>query len=518
MVGWIDSSMRVIAASRSILPAPHVAARIAQFARQDRIVIQAVANALTDAQLRGAVMLPDPLPAPPAVNLSIAPQLDSLEPAARRMLTIAAHSVVDRVDVLLAAAAVEFRVVVSDAVSGAIEFRDGTYRFRDERVRSVLVATCSPFERTAIHRSLAKAARPLADPMVSAWHALQGGGPFAPSHSPHLAFASRLLRSGAISGAFEVAQIMSERATGELRTDALLLAARAAFAGGCLQDADERLAAAQAAADSATRARASELRENLGLARRSSGPVHLPGSAGRPWVEALSHASTSTADATAIEQAGSALAALAVDPEGADAAQATAHLGSTRATPSWPWRLIQGPLSPLIEAFVRARTIVLQVRNEDMAGAAGTLEDALARLPLMLMTDKETVDAVGAVVRFAVGDSEVITEALANRPGPLARADARRARLSLTSSAARLDAKVVPSAGQATEGPESALSPRQRQIFDLLLDGRQNQEIGDALGISPRTVEVHVTNMLRKLGARSRVELVSRTLRRSSTH
>ncbi|WP_424936374.1 MULTISPECIES: helix-turn-helix domain-containing protein [Bacteria] len=62
---------------------------------------------------------------------------------------------------------------------------------------------------------------------------------------------------------------------------------------------------------------------------------------------------------------------------------------------------------------------------------------------------------------------------------------------------------------------EPGLSARQQEILDLLLMGKKNQEVGDILGISPRTVEVHVTSLLRKTGARSRVELVAHVLRRA---
>ncbi|MFB9579740.1 AAA family ATPase [Streptomyces yanii] len=44
------------------------------------------------------------------------------------------------------------------------------------------------------------------------------------------------------------------------------------------------------------------------------------------------------------------------------------------------------------------------------------------------------------------------------------------------------------------------LSPRERQVAELLARSATNQEIADALFLSPRTVEQHVANVLRKLG------------------
>jgi DNA-binding NarL/FixJ family response regulator len=40
-------------------------------------------------------------------------------------------------------------------------------------------------------------------------------------------------------------------------------------------------------------------------------------------------------------------------------------------------------------------------------------------------------------------------------------------------------------------------------------DGNSNREIAEALAVSPKTVERHVTNVLAKLGLRNRTELAS---------
>jgi DNA-binding NarL/FixJ family response regulator len=48
------------------------------------------------------------------------------------------------------------------------------------------------------------------------------------------------------------------------------------------------------------------------------------------------------------------------------------------------------------------------------------------------------------------------------------------------------------------------LSPREEEILRLLAEGMTDREIGEALTISTRTVESHVSNILRKLDARNR--------------
>jgi DNA-binding NarL/FixJ family response regulator len=59
------------------------------------------------------------------------------------------------------------------------------------------------------------------------------------------------------------------------------------------------------------------------------------------------------------------------------------------------------------------------------------------------------------------------------------------------------------------------LTEREAEVLDLLVEGRTNRQIGDVLFISEKTVSVHVTNLLRKLGVDSRTEAaeMSRRLR-----
>jgi DNA-binding NarL/FixJ family response regulator len=56
--------------------------------------------------------------------------------------------------------------------------------------------------------------------------------------------------------------------------------------------------------------------------------------------------------------------------------------------------------------------------------------------------------------------------------------------------------------------PVASLTPRQRQILQLLAEGRSAKEVGEALEISPRTVEFHKYQMMETLGLYSNAELV----------
>ena len=46
------------------------------------------------------------------------------------------------------------------------------------------------------------------------------------------------------------------------------------------------------------------------------------------------------------------------------------------------------------------------------------------------------------------------------------------------------------------------LSPREAELLRLIAVGRTNREIGPDLFLSPRTVDMHVRNLLAKLGCR----------------
>ncbi|OIO60519.1 MAG: DNA-binding response regulator [Alphaproteobacteria bacterium CG_4_10_14_0_2_um_filter_63_37] len=52
------------------------------------------------------------------------------------------------------------------------------------------------------------------------------------------------------------------------------------------------------------------------------------------------------------------------------------------------------------------------------------------------------------------------------------------------------------------------LSPREREVFDQVVEGLSNKEVALRLGISHRTVEVHRNNLMRKLQADSLADLV----------
>ncbi len=95
-------------------------------------------------------------------------------------------------------------------------------------------------------------------------------------------------------------------------------------------------------------------------------------------------------------------------------------------------------------------------------------------------------------------------------------ADAVRAahagRATLAPEATQALVRTVRAASQAHE-PDDALSPREREVLALLVEGLSNPEIAERLVISRSTVAGHVSSILAKLGVSNRAEAVATALR-----
>ncbi|MBV8281979.1 MAG: hypothetical protein JO347_07945 [Candidatus Eremiobacteraeota bacterium] len=82
------------------------------------------------------------------------------------------------------------------------------------------------------------------------------------------------------------------------------------------------------------------------------------------------------------------------------------------------------------------------------------------------------------------------------------------AKCGATRETRRLDAALNPvnKRGRA----KGDLTAREREICDLLVQGKTNKTIADQLVVSERTVESHVSSILMKMNAASRAELIAK--------
>ena len=60
----------------------------------------------------------------------------------------------------------------------------------------------------------------------------------------------------------------------------------------------------------------------------------------------------------------------------------------------------------------------------------------------------------------------------------------------------------------------SELSPRQREVLQLLAEGHTMKEIARILKITPRTVAFHKYSMMKQIGVRSSAELVQYAIKK----
>ena len=52
------------------------------------------------------------------------------------------------------------------------------------------------------------------------------------------------------------------------------------------------------------------------------------------------------------------------------------------------------------------------------------------------------------------------------------------------------------------------LTPREKEIFNLLIKNQSTRDIAKTLGISEKTVRNHISNVIQKLGVDSRIQAV----------
>lgn len=68
--------------------------------------------------------------------------------------------------------------------------------------------------------------------------------------------------------------------------------------------------------------------------------------------------------------------------------------------------------------------------------------------------------------------------------------------------------QAVPPGSRSNQAVEHHLTDRERQVLKAIIEGKSNKEIALEIGISPKTVSVHRTNIMVKLDVQNTVELI----------
>ena len=143
----------------------------------------------------------------------------------------------------------------------------------------------------------------------------------------------------------------------------------------------------------------------------------------------------------------------------------------------------------LAKELPRCALVVLSSHHEE-AVVREVVAAGVRAYVLKSQAARELVLAVESVVSgrpfFSGPVADIVMGALSGRPGA-------------TAAAANAGA--------------DALTSREREVLQLLAEGRTNKEVADKLGLSIKTTATHRTNLMKKLGARSASDLVRYAVR-----
>ena len=141
----------------------------------------------------------------------------------------------------------------------------------------------------------------------------------------------------------------------------------------------------------------------------------------------------------------------------------------------------------LTQGRTRTRVIILTIYDNE----AYVLEALKNGASGYILKDCTVTDLVHAVHEVAAG-GRYLSEAVSRRA---------------------IDAYLVESK-HPTKNIYQTLTSREREVLHLVAQGQNNAEVAKQLSISPRTVEVHRANMMRKLSLKTHTELIRYAMKR----
>ena len=153
---------------------------------------------------------------------------------------------------------------------------------------------------------------------------------------------------------------------------------------------------------------------------------------------------------------------------------------------------------------------ILDIRMPLMSGieVAESLRQAAPKVRIILLTfddDRYVRNAVAAGVRGYVLKSQAAADLL----HAIDRVMHNKLYLSPGISQAVVDAFL-----KKPDAPADQLSPRERQVLQLVGEGKSNKEVANLLGISVKTAESHRSRLMQKLDCHETATLVRHAIRR----
>ena len=140
-----------------------------------------------------------------------------------------------------------------------------------------------------------------------------------------------------------------------------------------------------------------------------------------------------------------------------------------------------------IRRVVPAKILILTVHESDQV-VTEVLDAGAHGYVLKADAGRTLVEAIRSLLERQEFLTERVHVAAARRAGPQRAAAGRR-------------------------GSERSLTPREREVLQLLTEGKTNKEIGVVLGVTTKTAETHRAHILTKLNLHSMSELVRYAIR-----
>ncbi|WP_127144897.1 response regulator transcription factor [Pelagibacterium montanilacus] len=159
-------------------------------------------------------------------------------------------------------------------------------------------------------------------------------------------------------------------------------------------------------------------------------------------------------------------------------------------------------VTPLLDSFEARRPDVVilnfRVHGESMLPLLERIKDLRAGIAVFMIADSHNVDLTVAAMRQGAADVFV---------KPVDKERCLQAVRDTLKRDVHVSAAVHGQREVEIRGFQQ-LTPREREVLQLITNGQSNKEAGRELGISPRTIEVHRARVMEKLGARNTADLI----------
>ena len=162
----------------------------------------------------------------------------------------------------------------------------------------------------------------------------------------------------------------------------------------------------------------------------------------------------------------------------------------------------------------RPDVVVLDLGMPRLNGleAARRIRKALPRTRILVLTMHDDEEYVLRTVRAGASGYLVKDGATSELVAALRAVSAGQGYFGPQASRALADS--YERGGTAPEDPYERLTAREREVFQLLIEGRTNAQVAEILFISPKTVDNHRTHLMARLGVHSTAELIRFAARR----